>query len=162
MCSTNITYSTKILLYITFSLKYLQKYELGLFSILKELLVLTNIFFLNSMHFSEINKTNVAHSSAYILVWLIVITVIIKIIDILDFTRIPASRTNEHLVDCLPDFYLCLALSKINNTNLSLSNRIQIKDLFTYQKNSLPFSYNNFLIYKLLVRYLNYIYNLYI
>lgn len=74
--------------------------------------------------------------------------------------RIPASRTNEHLVDCLPEFYLCLALSKTNNANLSLSKRIQIKALFTYQKDSMPFSYNNFFIYKLFVRYSNYIYNI--
>lgn len=55
--------------------------------------------------------------------------------------RVPAFRAKEHFAGCLPDFYPCLALSKTNNDNVGLSNRIKIKDLLAYQKDSLPISY---------------------
>lgn len=68
--------------------------------------------------------------------------------------RIPAFRVKEHFTGCLPDFYICLALSKTDSANIYLSNRIKIKDLLAYQNDSLSISYN-FLIHKLPVRYLN-------
>lgn len=70
--------------------------------------------------------------------------------------RIPAFRAKEYFAGSLSDFYLCLALRKMNNANLGLFNRVRIKDLLAYQKDSLIISSCNFFIYKLLVRHLNY------
>lgn len=41
--------------------------------------------------------------------------------------RILAFRADEHFAGCLPDFYLCLTISKTNNGNMGLSNRIKFK-----------------------------------